>query len=272
MKSAIVCMTHCPFFLLEWIEYHEKMGFDRIYLRLEGEKIEPTLKNLGQYPIVKILEKQYYPMGDQMERQSFLVMNAIEECKKENIDFLLHIDDDELFYLPKTSLSQFLLDHQYDKDFLHFHNVEAVYPFSDSKNERQCFQRTQWFRPCFETSCRGYGNGKSMACIKNSMFIQPHGVHFFTGNGIEIPKEEALILHYESCDYEEWKWKFSRPNPSHFTFYEESRNQLNNFQTCSLQEDPTQCEKKVWEFYQTSTGFTSTKHLMFCPLQPPSGL
>lgn len=256
MRSAIVCMTHCPFYLEDWIQHHQELGFDRIYLRLEGERTGSFLQKLASYPIIRILEYQYYPMGDQMDRQGFLVQNAIIESKKENIDFLLHIDDDELFFLyGNVSLHSFLEKYRNHRDFLHFGNVEAVYPETDQPTQKMCFQKTKKFTPCFKTYCRGYGNGKSMACIRNCPSIQPFGVHFFSGKAVEIPTEEAIILHYESCDYEDWKWKFSKSNPSvsTFPFYKKSSVQLQKYQECLQNRKNEECEADLFRFYKEQT-------------------
>lgn len=249
MKCAVVCMSHCPFYLENWVDYHCKLGFDRIYLRLEGPKVEDYLKRLKNHPVVKILEYQLYPMGNQMERQSFLVMSAIEESKKEGIDFLLHIDDDELFFLsaPDDRLTDFLRRHSKDRDFLHFQNVEAVY--KKDRQPRTCFEAVSRFRDCRKEECRGYGNGKSMACLKNSPDVQVFGVHYFTGKGKNIDPNEAKILHYESCDFEEWKWKFSRPNPSNFRFYQESRKQISSCERSGHQD----CLSRLELFYSNAT-------------------
>lgn len=257
MRTAIVCMSHCPHYLEDWVNHHADLGFDRIYLRIEGEKTADYLRLFRGHRIVRVLEYQFYPIGNQMDRQGFLVNSAIEKAREENIDFLLHIDDDELFYLPSQTLQEFLSKHKRDKDYLHFQNIEAVYP--PNSLGQTCFQRTKFFKKCYETNCRGYGNGKSMACIRNSNRVESFGVHFFKGEKIEIPPEEAVILHYESCDFEDWKWKFSQTNkPTHnFSFYKKSKEAIEDFNDCNHDK----CEEILRQFYETQTGQMKTESI-----------
>jgi len=90
-----------------------------------------------------------------------------------------------------------------------------------------------------------------MACLFNSTDVRPNGVHYFSGDQVDVDPEEALILHYESCDFEEWKWKFSRPNPSNFEFYQESRDAI---QKCA---SDSEC---LSDFYVKKTGFFKDSH------------
>lgn len=253
MNVAIVTMTRCPKDLPEWIEYHLGLGISRIYLRLEGERLMDMSARLRQYPDVSILETQVYPEGDQMVRQIFLVETAIEKAREESMDFLLHIDDDELLYIhPDLHLQELLLridleDPQYD--YLHIENVEAVYPHTKIEADRSCYQKTTLFRECKRVACRSYGNGKSMARLSRT--TRPDGVHYFKGVRRDIPSSMALILHFESCDFDLWKEKFIVQPPSAFDFYTHSHRAVHQL-------DPPQ----LYQVYKQLTGFHPSDPLL----------
>lgn len=230
MNVGIATMTRCPDNLFEWIQYHFDLGISKIYLRLEGPRLIETLKHLRAFPDVIVLESELYPEGDQMVRQIFLVHNAIEHARQHSIDFLLHIDDDELLHV-KPSLQEVIRSMNYDNDYdyLHIDNVEAVYPVVRD-NTTSCFQITNRFRDCTRSDCRSYGNGKSMARITRT--TEPDGVHYFKGRKRHIPSDMARILHFESCDFEGWKQKFSMLPPSKFVFYRQSHDAVKRASEC----------------------------------------
>ena len=253
MNIAVVCMTICPDHLIDWVNYHLKQGFCKIYLRLEGEKILETEQNLKQFSQVEVLEKEMYPMGNQMDRQCFVVNAAIERAREESHDFLLHIDDDELFYCER-GLQPLLekMNRVQDWDYLHFSNAEALYPLDTI--DVSCFRRTEWFHQCSHTEpCRGYGNGKSMVRV-DSPAAECWGVHFFKGKGKSVAVSDACILHFESCNFDLWKQKFSVENPSNFPFYKQSRKII---QQCRTGTNHDECDRLLRITYDRLTGLDS---------------
>jgi len=260
MDVAIVCMTRCSNDLLKWVEYHLEIGFSRIYLRLEGDKILTTMKELHKYREVKVLEQEVSPMGAQMARQEFLVEEAIKTAREESIDYLLHIDDDELFHVSAAGLQGMLREMEDVKngewDYLVFDNVEAVYPHTKDTQSKTCFEKTSWFHDCYDSPCRGYGNGKSMTKI-DIEDPAPLGVHSFRGRSVRVPKKMAMILHYESCDFDLWRLKFQTlKEPTNFPFYEQSKEAVQNHANCNAH--PAQCDAQLYDFYKRRTGLDST--------------
>jgi hypothetical protein len=249
MDVAIATMTLCPPDLSEWIEYHFRIGISRIYLRLEGERMMNTISILERYPDVIVLETQMYPEGDQMLRQTMFVETAIERALEDSMDFLLHIDDDELLYIhPGLGLSDLLSQMGNDYDYLHIDNVEAVYPHTSK--DQSCYRRTVLFRECNRQPCRSYGNGKSMARLSKN--TSPHGVHYFKGIRKDIPHTMALILHFESCDFTTWKQKFKILPPSSFSFYKDSHRLVQK----NLSSD------ELHAMYRQLTGFSASDSLL----------
>ena len=128
MKVAIAIMTMKPVNFEVWLKYHLKyLKFDHIYIRVEDT---PELKDIiNKYPdkiTAKFVSKQNNKNSyfNQMSRQDILINDSIQDCKKRNIKYLLHIDDDELFFINKKykRSSDFFesLDNSYDQ--VHFTN------------------------------------------------------------------------------------------------------------------------------------------------------
>lgn len=261
MNVVIATMSRCPPDLVRWARYHLRMGFSKIYLRLEGEKMMGTREMLlRESPRIEILEMELYPRGiDQMERQQFFVEAALERAREESMDLLLHIDDDELFYprpdLGLQGLLRVIGEIRVDWDYLHLQNVEAVYPSSpQASSSLSCFERTSLFQDCQQAPCRSYGNGKSMVRIDQQPPARCNGVHFFHGRALEVAPGLALILHFESCDFHGWRLKFETMNapPSIFPFYEQSRQAVREHQACRLHpstSSSSSCDDQLWRFY-----------------------
>jgi hypothetical protein len=259
MNVGIVCMTRCPPDLVRWVEYHIDLGFYRIFLRLEGEKIVPTMKQLERFREVKVLEQEVYPIGAQMPRQEFLVEEAIRVSQEESLDYLLHIDDDELFHVdPSVGLQGMLreMESRTDKewDYMIFDNVEAVYPHDKASEGRSCFEKTSWFHDCYSSPCRSYGNGKSMTKIDIAN-PAPFGVHNFRGQSIRVPHTLAMILHFESCNFDAWVLKFrTLKETTNFLYYEKSKEAVQQYDECRGQ----QCDAILYDFYKRHTHLDST--------------
>jgi hypothetical protein len=262
MDVALVAMTRCPPFLVDWVRYHVGIGICRIYLRLEGARVMEAEGGLAAFPEVVILERELYPMGDQMDRQCFLVAAALERARLDSMDLLLHIDDDELFYAEK-GLQEMIRDAMRistDWDFLHFSNIEALYP--PDSTDKTCFWRTEWFHECSRAEpCRGYGNGKSMARVGRR--TECFGVHYFSGTALDIPPSMAVILHFESCDFDSWRTKFGTSIPSKFPFYTLSHEAVRQ---CEGSADRPSCEQVMRRAYEAMTSTESQPSRVRVPL------
>jgi hypothetical protein len=208
MKVAIAIMTMKPVNFEVWLKYHLKyLKFDHIYIRVEDT---PELKDIiNKYPdkiTAKFVSKQNNKNSyfNQMSRQDILINDSIQDCKKRNIKYLLHIDDDELFFINKKykRSSDFFesLDNSYDQ--VHFTNFEAVFP-----NEKiTCFS-TNKFKNCKKDRCLSYANGKSAGKVSDN--LKAKGPHYFHGSVKNISINEAIVLHFDSCTYSKWYHKFN---------------------------------------------------------------
>ena len=161
------------------------------------------------------------------------VNKSINKSKFENIDYIFHIDSDELIYIkPFDNIPKYQLLRNYLNninpiyDSIHLNNYEAVFSNINTK----CFD-TNRFINCNLGSCLSYGNGKSVGRVKNN--IKFNGPHNFTGHMFNM-NNDIIILHFDSCNFLKWKEKFNnlkniseeKYNKIPFDFYKNSIRKL----------------------------------------------
>ena len=234
MKIGICCMTTNNNNLNFWIEHHlNVIAIDLILLRIENNNFK---NNYNQVKIIEyeIINDNYNSYYTQQLRQINFVNKCIDISKNYNLDFLLHIDDDELLTLNKK---WFTIHHYlnsliwFDETHLRIQNFEAVKNFT-TRNET-IFKQTFIFKDCSLEKCNSYSNGKSIANLNSN--LECNGCHTFTGKSKIADKDDIIILHYDSLIYDKWKKKFNRLknisldiyNEIPFLFYKESINIMN---------------------------------------------
>jgi len=205
LKVAIVSMMRRPKDIDEWLEYHRAMGIIRFYIRLEdSEDLEEYLR--GQKDITleigKSTGKDEYK--EIQIRQCTMVDAALKKAEEDNINWLLHIDCDELL---EGDLDEF---HKLSDKVrtIVMNNKEAVY--KDIPREKDmCFSAVK-FRDCTDSSsgCVSYVNGKSGG--RAVYDVKCFGPHRFTSNRVDAEEKtlDMKILHFESCDFNTYKQKF----------------------------------------------------------------
>ncbi|XP_021887429.1 glycosyltransferase-like KOBITO 1 [Carica papaya] len=226
--------------ILPWMFYHKVIGVTTFFLFVEGQAASPNVsKVLESIPGVKViyrtkeLEEQqaksriwnetwlssffYKPCNYELfVKQSLNMEMAIVMARDAGIDWILHLDTDELIHpagAHEYSLRQLLLDIPANVDMVIFPNYESSVEQDDIKDpftEVSMFKKNYDHLPkdtyfgLYKESTRGnpnyfltYGNGKSAARIQDH--LRPNGAHRWhnymkTPN--EIKLEEAAVLHY----------------------------------------------------------------------------
>lgn len=261
-KVAVVTMTRNPLYFDFWLNYYfNHLKIDKLYLRVENT---PTLHIPSHYNVEvefanNVNNRNTY--ADQQTRQDRFVQKAINQAKKEGMDFILHIDDDELFMLHSRfkHIQDFFYTLPDDSENIKFRNLEAVYP-----EDGICFTTTR-FVECGKGNCKSYVNGKSAGQV--TYRLKPKGPHSFKGKTMKVPIEDACILHFESCDFERWYSKFKNMsnidnktyNSIPFTYYKQSIDFIKNCkgENCKIKArdfwkkhkvDPYHSSKKLKEF------------------------
>ncbi|EXC10459.1 hypothetical protein L484_008626 [Morus notabilis] len=226
--------------ILPWMFYHKVLGVSTFFLFVEGKAASPKVsKVLESIPGVKVIyrtreleEKQaksriwnetwlssffYKPCNYELfVKQSLNMEMAIVMARDAGMDWILHLDTDELIHpagAREYSLRQLLLDVPGSVDMVIFPNYESSVEREDIKEpftEVSMFKRNYDHLPkdtyfgMYKESTRGnpnyfltYGNGKSVARIQDH--LRPNGAHRWH-NYMKTPKEikleEAAVLHY----------------------------------------------------------------------------
>lgn len=211
-QIGIVCMTKQPVDLLTWLTYHrERCGIARFYLRVEDT---PELKVLlTSAPWNSCVEAEFgsgqRDYDQQMDRQSNHIISVLPQARAHGLDFLLHIDDDELLYCPAglSKLHACLRRAPPHAADLHMSNLEAVLPSADVAD---AFRHATAFRHRRGTFC-AYGNGKAFGRL-SVQGLRPTGPHHFacpTAGTHELPPSTAVVLHYESMSLATWQRKYT---------------------------------------------------------------
>ena len=226
--------------LTDWLEYHRAIGVTRFYIFEEGTTAGRWSPDVYVFSRKTANENQknspsrfakwlapYYASGNStcganalFVRQTLNLELAIARAKKDGIEWLLHVDVDELVYPAGSStfdLRDVLARQSPHIDRVVFPNYEAV-PERPSYelNEPNTFKSVTLFKrnhlhidtatyARFAQSARrdnpnfflAYANGKS-ACRVSSPGLRPNGAHRFKtkGGGKEVTISESAVLHY----------------------------------------------------------------------------
>uniref|UniRef100_A0A2P2KE72 Glycosyltransferase family 92 protein n=2 Tax=Rhizophora mucronata TaxID=61149 RepID=A0A2P2KE72_RHIMU len=226
--------------ILPWLYYHKVLGVTTFFLFVEGKAASPDVsKVLETIPGVKVvyrtreLEEQqarsriwnetwlssffYKPCNYELfVKQSLNMEMAIVMARDAGMDWIIHLDTDELMHpagSSEYSLRQLLLDVPGNVDMVIFPNYESSVERDDIKDpfsEVSMFKKNYDHLPkdtyfgMYKESTRGnpnyfltYGNGKSAARIQEH--LRPNGAHRwhnYMKTPMEVKLEEASVLHY----------------------------------------------------------------------------
>ncbi|TVU23050.1 hypothetical protein EJB05_32780 [Eragrostis curvula] len=226
--------------ILPWLYYHKVIGVSHFILFVEGEASKPAVTSVLEsirgvkiiYRTQELKEKQdrsriwnetwlagffYKPCNYELfVKQSLNMEMAIVMARDAGMDWIIHLDTDELIHpagAREYSLRRLLLDVPDNVDMVVFPNYESSIERDDIKDpftEVSMFKKNYDHLPkdtyfgLYKEATRGnpnyfltYGNGKSAARVQEH--LRPNGAHRWhnymkTPN--EIKLEEAAILHY----------------------------------------------------------------------------
>lgn len=259
--------------LISFVSYHLGLGFSRIYLfwdqcqysRIRGEEagIDPmaTLASQMDGVTVVICDDSWFQERrsasavweqwgphletDVISRQVFGIEAALSQAKRDGMEWMLHIDVDEVFYHPSTLAEDAPpLDARFyfasvpeEVDEVTFLNLEAA-PEVDTMHD-YFKQVTLFKRPPSSVdadhlarhwqhdrrqNCHyvAYTNGKSAVRLNRGGTVIPAGSHRYIeapGSGRKLLRHTATIdrdpciLHYVNCGYEQWLIKYQVIGP-----------------------------------------------------------
>ena len=104
VRLGIVSMTKRPADLEQWLAYHRRVvGVEKFFLQIEDTPelaallLRPPWNGCVDATFVAKTHRDYFV---QMDRQAVNVACAVERAKAHGIEWLLHVDDDEMLHCP----------------------------------------------------------------------------------------------------------------------------------------------------------------------------
>ncbi|KAM7257411.1 hypothetical protein ACFE04_013152 [Oxalis oulophora] len=220
--------------ILPWIYYHKVIGVSTFFLFVEGKAASANVSRvLESIPGVKVvyrtkeLEEQqaksriwseswlssffYKPCNYELfVKQSLNMEMAIVMAREAGMDWILHLDTDELIYPAGTreySLRQLLSDIPSDTDMeSSVERDDIKEPFSEVSMFKKNYDHLpkDVYFGSYKEATRGnpnyfltYGNGKSVARVQDH--LRPNGAHRwhnYMKRPSELKLDEAAVLHY----------------------------------------------------------------------------
>ena len=208
-RIALATLMRSPTELPHWLQHYRDLGVVGFFVRLEDSPNWECF--LRDQPDVLHLEVGESATGTSnyhslMDRQRDFVNKVIEMASVHDVDFVLHLDQDELL---EGSLSVFA-ELPPSAKTVHMENVEAVY--TDS-SDTACFSAKRFSRCSKGGACRSYANGKGGGRPDKGVAFA--GPHYFWYNGQvhgshlhEIPYDRLHVLHFDSCTLGSFVSKF----------------------------------------------------------------
>lgn len=292
-RVALVTVSRRPTDFGTWLRYHlDYMGVEHIFLHLEDtpgfhefwQGVPAAHKNrvtLWEDSLASEVDAEHRPSDDYttlQARQIATMKRARETSMSMGIDWLLHIDDDELLYSPEGKpIGQILAGLPTTVEQAYVPNVEAVYPSSDTKS---CFPEVAQANTNPYTYV-SYVNGKAAVRVTGADDdMIPAGPHQWQSTvGLMVPSihldqepfgTPVFVLHFESCPVWRWEekyWELGNTTPEKlkaipFGFYRES---IQKMQHCGKwrpgspgvagQTPPPECTeaalKSLWASHKT---------------------
>lgn len=273
-KVAIVMLSRHPPDLKTWLRYHVGyLGVEHVFIKAEDSPdMQETVEQMG--PAVKNKVTLWSSASSLLDvhsavdtrpaddyttlqaRQVAAMAKAKAACEEKGIDWLIHIDDDELLHTPQhRSIGELLaaVPRQFDQAYMP--NVEAVY---QSAKVKSCFAETQQVN-LNRCNFQGYANGKAAVRVAASTEVIPAGPHMWRNsrnedlNSLHLDKgpfgSPVMVVHYESCPFNRWKdkfWELGNTSPDKisaipFPFYRQS---IQRLQHCRSQADAATSNKQ----------------------------
>jgi len=203
-KIGIISLMYKPKNVETWLQIHRDLGISHFYIRLENTP--ELIDYLKSQPDITLMvadsssdKNQYLTLQN---RQSDTVNKVLKMCKNDNIDWLIHIDCDEIL---EGDINE-ILNLPDSVGTFWMQNHEAVYNSIPTSTDN-CFQ-AKYYKNCGDptSKCISYINGKGGG---RTSISSCNGPHRFKG-GEEIKLKNMIVKHYESCDFEQYIKKYQR--------------------------------------------------------------
>ncbi len=202
---GIATLQRRPLDARSWMRYHKDVGVSHFYFWLEdspedlarvydiGEEFGVTVYAEAAPSVDRSCEDNYL---DLMTRQEAFVNRMIRKARIDGVDWLFHLDDDELLYVHDDgrAIVNVLDSVSPSFDCVHFKNWEG---FSPSRISASWYKdRGVRYLPCScSNAFSAYSNGKSATRTKVGQRF--YGPHHFTGREFKMAENTAVVLHHD---------------------------------------------------------------------------
>jgi hypothetical protein len=204
-----------------WIDYHLQV-VDHLYIFLDkpGNGDEQLIPDVPGVHMIAGAQNALTGPNGVMERQVVNAMSALSTCRNERIDWLLHIDADEMLWSPDMSFKAYLAGLDPGVSTVSFVNHEVLVrdqEVRDCFKELHLFKRNSyqfaeghWMRKRKYQFFSAYTNGKSAVRVEKQNG-RGGGVHQFeVTDGARHFEKNVCVLHYPCPSYPDWLKKYAR--------------------------------------------------------------
>lgn len=229
LRIAIVSTVRASFEDLKcFIHYHINTGFDKIYLFFDDPN-DVGIKYADKFSNVKytICDKTYWSQFQDSKNETILdrqCLNAavgLKMAKKDNIDWLTHIDSDELVY-PVLNIKEYLSETKADvlrmklyeaqaESFKYTHSFEPILFRRQLKSNEIKFLIQNGLGHTLEFNHFLRAHTLSKVFFRVGILNLEVHIHGVMRDGVflkTIPSESIYLLHYDSTRFSEWKRKW----------------------------------------------------------------
>jgi len=198
-KVCIVSLVKDPHQFQTWIDHHKTI--DKFYIFMDDDTEELAAWDPRLILVRNWKDRLGFKWDDakdepanRNEKQRLAFEEAQRMAMADGIQYIIHIDSDELLYGPPPAevFSKYPEAHVF-----HMKNEELAPDRMDYVN---CFEEGRQFHTDPHRFI-AYGNGKGAGRVG---LAEWHGPHFLKGKvSQDIPPEELRVLHYPSCNVTE---------------------------------------------------------------------
>lgn len=284
-RLGIITLQRKPPDALNWMRYHVDVGVHNFYIWLEdSDDLETVLKTHAAklqkekktpikvyVEIGKVDRKKEDNYTDLMTRQQSFVNNMITRARADGVDWVFHIDDDELLHPRSHNDWRAVLGEVTPEcSSVHITNWEGFSP-----EQPQSSWITDSGVRYMTSQCKhlyaAYTNGKSAS--KTTMGQAANGPHHFRGGKeCELNEEAGVVLHHDSLalgpdDLPPKIWHEKNVLRAHSDMSKVPFEAAKESVTAVLSGDK-QLQQQVWEKYRSQRGarfaacpFTSQEQL-----------
>ena len=214
MRVGIISSQRQPPDPFDWMRYHVDVGIDAFYIIFEDTPDTPALmqlhaaalgkeknRNVTLYTETRSFDRSTEDnYTDLQTRQADWVDRMVDKARSEGVDWVFHIDDDEILYpgsqSARSTWPQVLSKVPTTCASVHLQNWEAFSP-PQPKSSWLTDDGVRFLPQKCAHLYSAYGNGKSGSrTAKGQASHGPH--HFQGGKECELTPDQGILAHFEA--------------------------------------------------------------------------